>query len=251
MKNIFYTILLLFPLSLFSAENPETLFTKAKTAYDSNNFEKALEAYQEIEKQNVESFALYYNIGNCYYKLNQIAKSIQYYSKSLKIEPNNSDAKNNLKFAYLITRDKIEPQEELFLNRWWKSIYNSTSSNNWAWLGLFSLIIFCLSLSLFLIAQKETKRKLFFVFSFIFFSLTFLTILFSYSQFKFSSMQTEGVVLKNTVSIKSAPTENSTKLFVLNEGTVVQVIETNDNWIRIQLDNQKEGWINSKDIALI
>lgn len=251
MKNIFYTILLLFPLSLFSAENPETLFTKAKTAYDSNNFEKALEAYKEIEKQNVESFELYYNIGNCYFKLNQIAKSIQYYSKSLKLEPNNNDAKNNLKFAYLKTRDKTEPQEELFLNRWWKSLYNSTTSNNWALFSLAGLIIFCASLISFLIAQVESKRKLFFIFSLLFFVITLVSLLFSYNQYKFASTQTEGVVLSNTISIKSAPTETATNLFVLHEGTVVHIIETSQNWLRIELDNQKEGWVNLKDIALI
>jgi len=251
MKNIFYIILLLFPLSLFSAENPETLFAKAKTAYDSNNFEKALEGYQEIEKQNIESFELYYNIGNCYYKLNQIAKSIQYYSKSLKLEPNNIDAKNNLKFAYLKTRDKTEPQEELFLNRWWKSIYNSTTSNNWAWLGLLTLSLFSVFLVLFFVSQTEIKRKLYFLGSVVLFILTFCTLLFSYNQYNFTNTQNEGVILSNTVSIKSAPTENATNLFVLHEGTVVKIIESNQIWLRIQLDNQKEGWVSVKDITLI
>lgn len=251
MKNIFYTILLLLPLSLFSAENPETLFAKAKTAYDSNNFEKALEAYQEIEKQNVESFELYYNIGNCYFKLNQIAKSIQYYSKSLKIQPNNADAKNNLKFAYLKTRDKIEPQEELFLNRWWKSIYNSNTSNKWAWTGLITFILFNGSVVLFLISQSERKRKLFFFNSILLFVLTFSTFVFSYYQYKYTSTQSEAVILNNSISIKSAPNLNATNLFVLHEGTVVRVIEKNESWIRIQLDNQKEGWININEILFI
>lgn len=251
MKNILLTIVLFFPLFLVAEETPVTLFVTAKTAYDANNFEKALEAYQQIEKQNIESFELYYNIGNCYYKQNKIANAIQYYSKSLKIQPNNVDAKNNLKFAYLKTRDKIEPQEELFLNRWWKSIYNSNTSNNWAWTALTAFILFNGSLVLFLIAQSEGKRKLFFFNSLVLFVLTFSTFVFSYYQYKYTSTQSEAVILNNSVSIKSAPTLNATNLFILHEGTIVSIIEKNENWIRIQLDNQKEGWLNINEILFI
>ena len=76
--------------------------------YKKGAIEKAIEAYRKIESQAVISSELYYNLGNCYYKLNNVGATIYNYEKALQLDPLNEDAANNLVFAKRLAIDRIE-----------------------------------------------------------------------------------------------------------------------------------------------
>ena len=115
MKKILF--LLLFISSLANGQSVEELFSTANTFYKQGNLEMAIENYLEIDKQEEVSSELYYNLGNCYYKLNNVAETIYYYEKALKLNPLNEDARNNLVFAKRLTIDSIKELPKSILQK--------------------------------------------------------------------------------------------------------------------------------------
>ena len=99
-KFLFFSLIIL-------NQNLTTLFDEGNSFYNNGNYEQAIEKYSSIIKSGYESSELYYNLGNSYYKLNDIANSIFYFEKSLLLDPNNLESKNNLSFANNMTIDSI------------------------------------------------------------------------------------------------------------------------------------------------
>src|SRR5690606_15485144 len=100
-KLLFIIILWTIPVS---AQN-ESLFEKANSAYNGGAYETAISNYEQILENGETSAALYYNLANSYYKLNNLAPSIYYYEKALQLNPNDSDIKNNLEIAQNLVID--------------------------------------------------------------------------------------------------------------------------------------------------
>ena len=149
MKKILF--LLLFISSLANGQSVEELFSKANTFYKQGNLEMAIENYLEIDKQEEVSSELYYNLGNCYYKLNNVAETIYYYEKALKLNPLNEDARNNLVFAKRLTIDSIKELPKSILQKINKNYFQKLSYNQWALItivfsfltAILFLLIFC------------------------------------------------------------------------------------------------------------
>ena len=77
------------------------------------------------------SGALYFNLGNSYYKTNNIAESIYYFEKAKKLLPNDEDIQINSSFAQNMTIDAIELLPESQLEQFQNWVFNS--------FGLFNL----------------------------------------------------------------------------------------------------------------
>ena len=75
------------------------LFEQGNALYNDGNYTEAIEKYQAILKQGKHSAELYFNLGNSYYKLNNIAPSIYYYEKALQLAPDDKDILNNISFC--------------------------------------------------------------------------------------------------------------------------------------------------------
>jgi uncharacterized protein YgiM (DUF1202 family) len=56
------------------------------------------------------------------------------------------------------------------------------------------------------------------------------------------------IVFAEVITVKSEPSEHSEDAFVLHEGTKVNVLETVDNWKKIELADDSIGWIESSAI---
>ena len=106
MYNMFKLFLIL--LFLNAQSQVEVVFDEGNALYNQGNYTKAIEKYTSIINNGSESAELYYNLGNAYYKINDIANSIFYFEKSLLLDPNNNETKNNLSFSQNMTIDRIE-----------------------------------------------------------------------------------------------------------------------------------------------
>ena len=101
MYNMFKLFLILFFLNAQS--QVEVVFDEGNALYNQGNYTEAIEKYTSIINNGSESAELYYNLGNAYYKINDIANSIFYFEKSLLLDPNNNETKNNLSFSQNMT----------------------------------------------------------------------------------------------------------------------------------------------------
>ena len=133
------------------SQSAEDLFKKANTQYKEGQYEKAIVTYHQIKELNLISSEVHYNLGNCHYKLNEVAPAIYHYEKALLIDPLNEDARNNLIFAKKLTIDNIKELPTSIFQKMDESYIKKLSYNEWAiativfvflWSSLFLLFYF-------------------------------------------------------------------------------------------------------------
>lgn len=251
MKRIFTLILLVFSLVNLYADEKGELWTKANDAYSMGQYETALNDYIEIEKNGYHSYRLYYNMGNAWYKTGNMGKAILYYEKALKLNPAGEDALNNLQIAKLQTLDKIDVLPEFIVSTWIKDIRNLMSSNGWGYttVGLFAVV--CILLLLFKFAPTTGGRKLSFVLACVVFLFFIFAVLFAFSLRAKAKSEDNAVVMVPVSNVKSAPNSTGNNLFILHEGSKVEILEQAGKWCRIEISDGRQGWLEEKDIEVI
>lgn len=251
MKRIFTLILLVFSLVNLYADEKGELWTKANDAYSMGQYETALNDYIEIEKNGYHSYRLYYNMGNAWYKTGNMGKAILYYEKALKLNPAGEDALNNLQIAKLQTLDKIDVLPEFIVSTWIKDIRNLMSSNGWGYtaVGLFAVV--CILLLLFKFAPTTGGRKLSFALACVVFLFFIFAVLFAFSLRAKAKSEDNAVVMVPVSNVKSAPNSTGNNLFILHEGSKVEILEQAGKWCRIEISDGRQGWLEEKDIEVI
>jgi tetratricopeptide (TPR) repeat protein len=256
MKKIKTIILLLtlfssfFSLQALAIEN-QALFLNAQSAYKSQDYSKAISAYQQILANEVTAPEVFYNLGNCYFKIDSIGKAIQYYEKARKLISDDEDLMHNLKMAHNRTVDKIEPMPEFVVTSTWKNIVNFKTADTWANYALLNFAFVFISLMLFQLAKQPSLKKTFFGLSLLLMLVTTMFYMLAKSRTNADNSINQGVVIIGSAAIKSAPQSASTDLFVIHEGTVFKILENQNDWLKIRLDNGNLGWIEKKAIGEI
>ena len=60
-----------------------------------------------------------------------------------------------------------------------------------------------------------------------------------------------GIVLSKEIGLRMAPSLASEEMRLINEGYKVRILEINDSWLKIQLDDYQIGWVSENLIAQI
>ena len=223
----------------------------ADTEYQKGNYQQAIRDYEEILK-NGESAEIYFNLGNAYYRTDNITKAVLNYERARLLSPGDDDINFNLQFARSKTIDKITPESEMFFVTWYKSLVNFTSVDNWAKTGILCIVMALLLVLLYLFGPQLMLRKIGFFGGLAFFVIFLLSNLFAFQQKQALDNRTGAIIMAPSVNIKKTPAKNSTDQFVLHEGTRVDIIDKGmTDWRCIRVGDGREGWIETKAIEEI
>jgi tetratricopeptide (TPR) repeat protein len=247
-------LLLIFSFITFSFSsfaNPNEEYNKANAFYAEGKYDEAVTAYEAlIEKDELSTF-IYYNLGNAYYKKNEITLAILNYERALKLQPDNEDALFNLNMANKQTIDKIERLPELFISNTWKNLVSSKTLNDWTY---FTIALLFLSLTLFvayLLMHAIFIKKISFYSGSFFLALTLFCWLMAVQRNKINLAANEAIIFEQTITIQSEPNATAEKLFTLHEGTKVTLLEKVNTWSKIKLPNGNVGWVPTDAIVAI
>lgn len=229
----------------------EALFNTAAEDYNSGNYEEAAKKYLEILDGGSHSAALYYNLGNCYYKLNKIAPSIYYYEKALMITPNDPEIKSNLAFARNMTLDDIEALPETGISKLLNSVTGLLSFDQWSRAAVGLILFFVCFYIAYYYLRYASHKRLAFAASMACLLLAVFSVLMAYLQYKQFLSEQPAIIFAEEASVKSEPNDRSAESFKLHEGTKVQVLEALNEWEKIQLADGTTGWIQKKDVKLL
>ena len=178
-------------------------------------------------------------------------KAILYYEKALKLNPAGEDAKINLQIARLQTLDKIEVVPEFILATWVKDIRNMLSSNGWAYITIALLAVTAILMLMFKFAPTTGQRKFSFVMACVVFLFAIFTVLFAASLRANANSQDHAIVMVPVSNIKSAPNATGNNLFILHEGSKVEILEEAGKWCRIEISDGRQGWMPIADVEII
>jgi tetratricopeptide (TPR) repeat protein len=219
--------------------------------YASGDYSAAAEQYESVLSSGYESAGLYFNLGNTYFKLNNIPASILFYEKARKLDPTDENIRFNLALANSRIIDKMEPLPEFFLKTGWKSIRDLYSSNLWATYGVAGFILALAFIAVFIIFNSVFTRKLAFWTAIVLLGIMFLSFLFSISSYREYNRKSSGIIFTPTVTVKSSPNEGSVDLFVIHEGTKVSITDKVEGWSEVRLANGNVGWVKTDTFRLI
>ncbi len=233
------------------SQAPHQLFEKANTQYDAGDYETAVTLYQGIIDQGYTSAPIYYNLGNAFYKLGELGEAILYFEKAKLLAPRDADIKHNLDVAFARVQDRVEvPKKSMFI-KIYQTLRYFFNLKELAWFTGY----FLLAGSLSYLGWKTTRCSVIgSVFGHVFiicvtvFALSAPLLI---SRTIEAEKRETGIILSEQVSVRSAPQNMSTEVFILHEGTEVRIKDSLSNWYRIQLIDGKEGWISADMVGII
>jgi len=243
MKNILY-IFLLFTQTFWAQE----AFEKGNALYQKGKYEEAISSYESVVKSGQQSAELYFNLGNCHYKLNKVAPAIFNFEKALLLSPNDTEIQNNLAFAQKMTIDDITEVPKVGFAKIIQDFTSNFHYDTWAWIavGLSGLFLLCF-LGYYFSNTTMLKRAFFLAMLFL---LLFdvMSVFAGFAEKDHSENDRPAIVFTEVTSVKSEPNASAQDAFVLHAGTKVYVLESLNHYKKIQLLDLKEGWIEKSAI---
>ncbi len=233
------------------AQDFNELFQNANQAYRAQAFDEAIELYMKILSEGYHSKEIYFNLGNCYFRLNQIGEAILYYEKALKINPQDNDIRYNLELANLRVIDRIELPPQFILFQWWDNLKLFFSIDQLTRLIALFFFAAIVSLILWLFVKRYRIRRWFLMICTLFGLVTIFWVYILVVRVREYNSFRQAIVLPYTVTIMSAPDENSTDVFLLHEGVKVHLEEQRGDWVKISLPDGKSGWLRSDNLGII
>ncbi|MBO4481512.1 MAG: tetratricopeptide repeat protein [Bacteroidales bacterium] len=247
-KRIGLLILCLMLFSASYAESYQQLMQRANTAYQQQQYAEAVALYQQIADAGNEGSVLYYNLGNAYYKTDDLSHALLWYERALRLDPRNEDIKHNIAFVNRQLVDRIEVLPELFITRWWNALSKSLTSNTWAILSIIFCALMFLSVVLLLVARRPWLRSLGLATTVLCLLLTVFSIIFAHKEAVRYEKFPEAIVMQPVLNAKSTPNATGNDLFVIHEGLKVGVTDRLNDWLEIKLPNGEKGWVPAQGV---
>lgn len=220
--------------------------------YECSQYKEAVCVYEKILTERGVSADIYYNLGNAYYKLDDMPHAILNYERALLLDQGDSDILANLALARGKIVDKIIPASEMFFVTWWYALANSISVDSWAVISIASLALILFGFWMYIFIQPLCFRKVG-VYGALIFFLVFLLSIFAAMLQRSSIMNRDAAIVTGAVvTVKSSPNDASTALFLIHGGSKVKILDdTMNEWIEVKLEEGKEGWILRESVEII
>lgn len=235
--------------------SPETFAQtkeKADSFYKTEKYDKAAAQYEVLLKKIGSSAVLYYNLGNAYYKAEQIPQAILAYERALLLNPADRDARFNLELARQKTADKQASPSEMFFITWWHQLSSLMSPQVWAIIGIATFILMLVGILFYAFFSNLKLRKCGLYGALGLFVLCLFSNLFLLTQWSHLNNHDAAIVMSSAVVVKSSPGETSTDLFLIHAGTRLRILDDSmREWREVEVEEGKQGWVHLRDIEII
>lgn len=229
------------------AENQqwEALFFSANEAYKEGGFQEAVDGYSQLIQSGHESGHLFYNLGNAYFRLNELGWAILNYERARLLMPRDADLNFNLRYARDQMQDAVAESQGLM---------NTT----FFWLDTFNLYeLFWSFAVLNVVFWAILVTRLFVRPDWIFYPFLVALIVWFIAGFSFGlkwyQVHTDerAVIVQEEISVLAGPDINDTVLFKLHAGTEVCHERSEDGWSLVSLPDKKRGWVKKEAVERI
>ncbi len=244
-------IFILFISASIKAEisDPKDVFNQGNNQYEEHNYEAAINSYNGLCEE-FYSPELFLNLGNSYYKIDDIPNTILYYEKALKLSPGNLNILHNLKLANKRVSDKNKINDSVRLSDWFFT-WVSNAPNYWAYNSVYLFIIGSLLLILYLFSKSRKLQKLTFYTAVLSMIFGIFSIIFSGLHKSRLMSNEDAIIFKPSIELMSQPSANSSVSFVLHEGTKVKILDETELWYEIRFGDGKIGWLQKEFVETI
>jgi len=214
--------------------------------FESGQYDQATQIYQQIISQGVQDSAIYYNLGNVYYKQGDLGRAIVNYERAALMNPRDSDIQANLTIA----RKQAEPSESLPAIA--TGPVDSITRLIGSWFSIDETAILALGLwfafsMLFLVwLQLEPGKARTWMGYSAFMTLLLVAVLTLSlgNRIYNEKVHPTAVVVADEITINSQPGDQYTTEYSLHNGAEVVLLGTQGDWAHLSTPGETmEGWI--------
>ncbi len=226
-----------------------SLFYQGNIRYSEGDFQQAIIDYERVLSLGFESGALYYNLGNSYFKEGLLGKAIANYLRAERLIPQDADLRSNLDYARSLVKDRCSVSKR----KWFMQLfYNLSGLFNLDTISLISSILyFILSIIIILIITLKNLRRVLCYISLPISILLVISIISFCTQFYSTVIQRWAIVVVKTSDSRFEPFDNATSFFTLSEGERVAIVISKGDWIKVKREDGKQGWVRKNDIEFL
>ena len=221
---------------------PAAAFDAANKLYEEGKFTDAVSAYEKLAQSGETSAALYFNLGNAFFKSGQIGRAVAAYRTAEQLTPRDPDLRANLQFA----RNQAQGPS-LSPGRWQRWLGRLTL-NEWTLLAVVAVWLWLLLLAVlqWRPALKPALRT--YVFSLAILA-GFLCVCATASLRQTRFTRTAIVVSADAV-VRYGPLAESPTAFTVHDGAELRVLDQKDEWLQVSPDPRRVGWLRRDQVLV-
>ncbi len=249
MQTKFFIFIFLF-LSLFnnfSSANSDVnaLFKKGCTLYEEGNYLQSISTYQSIIKKGIKNSTIYYNLGNAYFKNEQLGEALVFYERAFRLSPRNEDIRFNLTFARLQASGK---KTQGIFKKFFSNIYHFLSINELTLITSFFYFSLCVLIAIYIFKKKSPLLWLILPAGFL---IIFNGLWLGVKIYK-EKITTSAIVVSPCGEVHNGPSDDYSIGFTLPEGEKVIVLQEKGSWYAVGVKEKGlKGWIRKESIEKI
>ncbi|HET6277419.1 MAG TPA: tetratricopeptide repeat protein [Candidatus Polarisedimenticolia bacterium] len=224
------------------AATPEELFDAANSAYESADYDAAIAGYEKILAYGLYDPRVHYNLGNAYFRKGRLGASILHYERALKIDPGDSEARQNLDLARSQIRDRMAEPELQFPLLVVRDLVDGMSINAITLL-FFALYIPTTALLGAIPLSADSVRRRVFAYGAAMLGILTLVAVAGLGYKIHDATSERAIIMEERVDVLAGPGEDNTVLYTVHEGTRLDVRNRREGWLQITLPDAGAGWI--------
>ena len=246
--GVVLALLLVLPARAARADLLDEAWKRGNDAYFRGDFAGAIAAYEQLDRQNVASGDLYYNLGVAHFRQGSLGRAIWAFERALGVDPDDEDARFNLaqarKLAERRVLDKIENAEREAL--WIRvATFFTTSTETWLFVGLY---LGCFVLLFLRRRAADDSRAALTAGAAILGTGALLAGILLLGRMNLDRIPF-GVVLPDMVAVKEGADASYRTSFEVHAGLRVRLLDRDQDWVRVRLANGLEGWLRAEDVG--
>jgi hypothetical protein len=226
----------------------------ANGLYESGQFGQAAQVYEHLVGQGYVDSALFYNLGNAYYKQGDPGRAIINYRQAQQLAPRDPDIKANLALARAQTVDRVEVADNGgLLTQFGEAMQSRFALDELAMAALGAWVLFVFLLLLTGTAKAGGRWRKGLQYSLVAVTVVLVVSVLALGSFlDLGSGGSEGVIVAPVVEVTSGPGAQYVTAFSLHNGAEVSLIETRGSWVRLALPGgELEGWVPGSAVEAI
>ncbi len=221
-------------------------------AQDEADYRKAARHFQSLIDRGIVHEDVYYNLGNCHFQLGELGPAVYFFEKAIALHPGHVNARYNLDLTRQVLARKFK-DEVIQMGRdstWVRLVHAFEESTLTAAFLFFWFLFFSALMALWFIHRQLVR-------------ITLITaaVLLGLVSFSFGTLLLgreihertvrHAIVLPDQIQVREAPQEVANPAFLLHAGHRVRLGIQDRAWVKIQLPNGMEGWVERRNLGFL
>lgn len=205
------------------------------------DYRGAVDAYEAALDAGYASGALYYNLGNAYYRLDDLGRAVRAYEQARRLLPDAPELAHNVEIVRSRMVDAVPQRPVPFWQRAWERLVHGVGPTVLFVAGLAAYLLALVLVALRLVRGRRGawhRRALALA---VLAGGLLLALAFAASWER--ARPSEAVVVADAAPLRAAPEAGAASELDVHAGLLLDVVQARPGWLEVRLPNGVQGWI--------